>query len=273
MIAKEKNNRRDFLKKVTLAGAGLAFIGGSPLLRSNSFGRNNNNEEIFSSESGIPEDNMFTLPPLPYGYDALEPYIDKQTMELHHTKHHQAYVDKLNKALTDAKISGVSLDDICKNISKYPIAVRNNGGGHYNHSLFWKGMKPNTGSVLAPASANEPAGKIGDAIKSSFDSFANFKTKFSEKALSVFGSGWAWLIVNKDGKLEIGTTANQDNPLMDISDGSASLTTGLKGSPVIGLDVWEHAYYLKYQNKRADYVNSWWNIVNWEEANKRFEQK
>jgi Fe-Mn family superoxide dismutase len=258
MIEKNKNNRRDFLKKVTLAGAGLAFIG-------TSFGRNNNNESNLSSEAGITDDNMFKLPPLPYAYDALEPYIDKQTMELHHTKHHQAYVDKLNKALADAKVSGVSLDDICKNVSKYSTAVRNNGGGHYNHSMFWKGMKPSTGTVLSPTSANEPSGKIGDSIKSSFDSFANFKTKFSEKALSVFGSGWAWLIINKEGKLEIGTTPNQDNPLMDISE--------LKGNPIIGLDVWEHAYYLKYQNKRADYVNSWWNVVNWEEAAKRLEQK
>ena len=254
-MEKDKNNRRDFLKKVTLAGAGLAFIG-------KSFGSENNFASAVApiGESGIPEDNLFTLPPLPYAYDALEPYIDKQTMELHHDKHHQAYVDKLNKALADAKVSGISLDDICKNVSKYSTAVRNNGGGHYNHSMFWKGMKPSVATVLSPAQ-NEPNGKIADAIKSSFDSFANFKTKFSEKALSVFGSGWAWLIVNKDGKLEIGSTPNQDNPLMDISE--------LKGKPIIGLDVWEHAYYLKYQNKRADYVNSWWNIVNWEEAAKK----
>jgi len=253
-MKEENNDRREFLKKAALAGAGLAFLG-------NSFGRANNNSGNLGSELGIPEDNMFTLPPLPYAYDALEPYIDKQTMEIHHTKHHQAYVDKLNKALADAKASGVSLDDICKNISKYSTAVRNNGGGHYNHSMFWKGMKPSTGTVLSPASTNEPAGKIGDAIKSSFDSFVNFKTKFSEKALSVFGSGWTWLIVNKDGKLEIGITPNQDNPMMDIAE--------LKGTPVLCLDVWEHAYYLKYQNKRIDYVNSWWNVVNWEEARKR----
>jgi superoxide dismutase, Fe-Mn family len=186
-------------------------------------------------------------------------------MEIHHTKHHQAYVDKLNKALTETKISGVSVDDICKNISKYPVAVRNNGGGHYNHSMFWKGMKPNAGSVLSPPIVNEPLGKIGDAIKSTFESFSNFKTKFTEKALGTFGSGWAWLIVNKDGKLEIGSTPNQDNPLMDVSE--------FKGNPIIGLDVWEHAYYLKYQNKRVEYVNAWWNVVNWEEASKRFEGK
>ena len=206
-MKKENNDRRDFLKKVALAGAGIAFIG-------KSFASENN----FETGSGIPEDNMFTLPPLPYAYDALEPFIDKQTMEIHHTKHHQAYVDKLNKALADGKISGISLDDICKNISKYPVAVRNNGGGHYNHSMFWKGMKPNAGSVLSPSSPNEPSGKLGDAIKSTFDSFANFKTKFSEKAMGTFGSGWAWLVINKDGKLEIGSTPNQDNPLMDISE-------------------------------------------------------
>ncbi|MBI4946622.1 MAG: superoxide dismutase [Bacteroidetes bacterium] len=254
-MKKENNDRREFLKKVTLAGAGIAFIG-------KAFGNENNLAIPSVGEPvNLNSETDFTLPPLPYAYDALEPYIDKQTMELHHDKHHQAYVDKLNKALADAKVSSVSLDEICKNISKYPIAVRNNGGGHYNHSMFWKGMKPGTGSVLSPASQNEPIGKIGDAIKSSFDSFLNFKTKFSEKALSVFGSGWVWLVINKDGKLELGTTPNQDNPLMDISE--------LKGTPLIGLDVWEHAYYLKYQNKRVDYVNSWWNVVNWDEAGKR----
>ncbi len=244
------STRREFFKKGILAGAGIALI-------NKSFGSNS------ESELGIPEDNMFTLPPLPYAYDALEPFIDKQTMKIHHTKHHQAYVDKLNKALTDAKISGVSLEDICKNISKYTSAVRNNAGGHYNHSMFWKGMKPNGGSVLSPSSANEPSGKLGDSIKSTFDSFTNFKTKFSETAMKVFGSGWAWLVINKDGKLEIGSTPNQDNPLMDISE--------LKGNPIIGLDVWEHAYYLKYQNKRVDYISNWWNVLNWEEASRRFE--
>lgn len=241
--------RREFFKKGLLAGAGIALLNKSP------------GKEILS---GIPEDNIFTPPPLPYGYDALEPFIDKKTMELHHGKHHQTYVDKLNKALTDEKISGVSLNDICKNVSKYSSAVRNNGGGHYNHSMFWKGMKPNAGSVLSPSSANEPSGKISDAIKSTFDLFTNFKTKFSETAIKVFGSGWAWLVINKDGKLEIGSTPNQDNPMMDISD--------FKGNPILGLDVWEHAYYLKYQNKRADYISNWWNIVNWEEVNNRFEK-
>lgn len=264
-MKKENNNRREFLKKVTLAGAGLALI-------SKSFGKENN----FESELGIPEDNMFTLPALPYAYDALEPFIDKQTMELHHTKHHQSYVDKLNKGLTSFSSlpATLTIEDLCKNISQYNMisiqdkghpsnlfVIRNNGGGHYNHSMFWKLMKPNGGSVLSPTSSNEPFGKIADAIKSTFDSFTNFKTKFSETAMKVFGSGWAWMVINKDGKLEICSTPNQDNPLMDVSE--------LKGNPVLGLDVWEHAYYLKYQNKRADYVSNWWNIVNWEEAEKR----
>ncbi len=240
--------RREFFKKGILASAGFALL-------NHSFGSEANAEP--GPETG------FTLPALPYAYDALEPFIDKQTMEIHHTKHHQAYVNNLNKALEAAKVSDVSLDDICRNISKYSVATRNNAGGHYNHSMFWKGMKPNPGSVLEPSSANLPTGKLGEAIKSTFDSFANFKIKFSEKAMSTFGSGWAWLVINKEGKLEIGSTPNQDNPLMDISE--------LKGNPILGLDVWEHAYYLKYQNKRADYVNSWWNVVNWEEAGKRFE--
>lgn len=247
--------RREFFKKGILAGAGFALL-------NNSFGSENQAAEPFNLE---PE-TSFTLPPLSYAYDALEPFIDKQTMELHHMKHHQAYIDKLNKALEEAKVTGVSIEDICKNVSKYSAVVRNNGGGHYNHSMFWKGMKANAGSVLSPATANGPIGILADSIRSTFDSFDNFKTKFSEKAMSVFGSGWAWLVINKEGKLEIGSTPNQDNPLMDLPN-------TLKGNPVLGLDVWEHAYYLKYQNKRTDYVTAWWNVVNWEEAAKRFESK
>lgn len=245
-------SRREFFKKGILAGAGIALL-------NKSFGNS------IDSKSEVHAEDLFTLPALPYGYDALEPFIDKQTMELHYGKHHQGYVDKLNKALAESKISGVSLEDLCKNISKHSEAVRNNAGGHYNHSMFWRGMKPNAGSVLAPPSTNEPSGKLGDAVKSTFDSFPNFKEKFSEAGMKVFGSGWAWLVVNKDGKLTIGSTPNQDNPLMDVS--------GFKGIPVLGLDVWEHAYYLKYHNKRADYISSWWNLINWEEASKRFESK
>jgi superoxide dismutase, Fe-Mn family len=192
----------------------------------------------------------FELPKLPYEYDALEPYIDKQTMEIHHTKHHQAYVTNLNKALEGGEGEGKSIEDLMKNISKYPMAVRNNGGGHYNHSLFWTLMKKGGGEF--------PKGELENALNSSFGSFEQFKKQFSEAAMTRFGSGWAWLITN-NGKLEITSTQNQDNPLMDVAE--------KKGNPILGLDVWEHAYYLKYQNKRAEYVENWWNVVNWEEVN------
>jgi superoxide dismutase, Fe-Mn family len=191
----------------------------------------------------------FELPKLPYEYDALQPYIDSETMEIHHTKHHQAYVTNLNKALESAEGEVKSLEDLMKNISKYPTAVRNNGGGHYNHSLFWTLMKKNAGGF--------PKGDIEKAINSSFGSFEQFKKQFSEAAMGRFGSGWAWLISN-EGKLEITSTPNQDNPLMDVAE--------KKGSPILGLDVWEHAYYLKYQNRRAEYIENWWNVVNWEEV-------
>lgn len=197
----------------------------------------------------------FELPKLPYEYDALEPYIDKQTMEIHHTKHHQAYVTNLNKALETAGDTGKSLEDILKNISKYPVAVRNNGGGHYNHSLFWTLMKKDGGGM--------PKGDVEKAITSSFGSFEQFKKQFSEAAMGRFGSGWAWLI-SSNGKLEISSTPNQDNPLMDVAE--------KKGNPILGIDVWEHAYYLKYQNKRADYIENWWNVVNWDEVTKLYNQ-
>ncbi|HTA28648.1 MAG TPA: superoxide dismutase [Bacteroidia bacterium] len=195
----------------------------------------------------------FTLPQLPYAYNALEPHIDAQTMEIHHTKHHQAYVTNLNKALEGKPEE--SIEDICKNISKYPMAVRNNGGGHFNHSLFWTIMKPNGGG--------EPAGKLADAINAAFGSFADFKTKFAEAGATRFGSGWAWLCAIGDGKLAVCSTPNQDNPLMDISE--------CKGTPILGMDVWEHAYYLKYQNRRPDYIAAFWNIVNWDEVARRFD--
>ena len=197
----------------------------------------------------------FELPPLPYGYDALEPYIDKMTMEIHHDKHHAGYVNKLNGAVEGTEMAGKSLDELVMNVSKYPVAVRNNGGGHWNHSLFWTVMKKDGGS--------EPTGALADAIKSSFGSFAEFKSQFSNAAATRFGSGWAWLVV-QNGKLAIGSTPNQDNPLMDISD--------FKGTPVLGLDVWEHAYYLKYQNRRPEYIENWWNVINWAEASKRFSE-
>jgi Fe-Mn family superoxide dismutase len=196
----------------------------------------------------------FTLPKLQYAYNALEPHIDARTMEIHHTKHHNAYITNLNNVIAGKPEENLSIEEICKQVSKFPTAVRNNGGGHYNHSLFWTVMKPNGGG--------EPTGELANAIKSAFGSFADFKTQFSNVAATRFGSGWAWLVVNKNGKLEIGSTPNQDNPLMDISD--------FKGIPILGLDVWEHAYYLHYQNRRPDYIAAWWNVVNWDEVSKRF---
>jgi Fe-Mn family superoxide dismutase len=197
----------------------------------------------------------FELPALPYAYDALEPYIDKMTMEIHYTKHHQGYVNKLNDAVSGTDMEGKSIEDLLKNVSKHPVAVRNNGGGHYNHSLFWTFMKKGGGG--------KPDGALSDAINSAFGSFDEFKKTFSNAAATRFGSGFAWLVV-QNGKLAVGSTPNQDNPIMDVSE--------FKGTPVLGLDVWEHAYYLKYQNKRPDYIENWWNVVNWEEVAKRFSQ-
>lgn len=197
----------------------------------------------------------FQLPALPYAFNALEPHIDARTMEIHHGKHHQAYVTNLNNAIAGTDADRLSIEDICKNISKYPAPVRNNGGGHYNHSLFWIIMAPNAGGT--------PSGKLADAITASFGSFDEFKTKFNTAATTRFGSGWAWLIKNAEGKLEICSTPNQDNPLMDVAE--------VKGKPLLGLDVWEHAYYLNYQNRRPDYCTAFWNVVNWKEVAMRFE--
>jgi Fe-Mn family superoxide dismutase len=195
-----------------------------------------------------------TLPALPYANDALEPHIDAQTMQIHHGKHHQAYVNNLNAAIEKApELATWSLDDICRNIAKVPesvrAAVRNNGGGHWNHSMFWQ--------LMAPKAGGEPGGGVGDGIKAAFGDFAKFRDLFKAAAVGRFGSGWAWLIAGKDGKLTIESTPNQDNPLMDGK------------SAILGLDVWEHAYYLKYQNRRPDYVDAWWNVVNWAEVAKR----
>jgi Fe-Mn family superoxide dismutase len=196
----------------------------------------------------------FELPKLPYATNALEPHIDARTMEIHHTKHHQAYITNLNAAIAGTETENSSIEDICKSISKYPMPVRNNGGGHYNHSLFWTVMKPNGGG--------NPTGEIAEAINSAFGSFDEFKTKFNTAGATRFGSGWAWLIVGADKKLAVTSTPNQDNPLMDVAD--------VKGTPVLGCDVWEHAYYLNYQNRRPDYMAAWWNVINWDEVNKRF---
>ncbi|HRB31057.1 MAG TPA: superoxide dismutase [Ferruginibacter sp.] len=196
----------------------------------------------------------FTLEPLPYAYDALEPYIDSETMKIHHDKHHQAYVDNLNKAIEGTANETTSLDDLVKKAGSISPAVRNNGGGHWNHSFFWDSMAAQAGG--------EPTGKLAEAINSAFGSFDAFKEKFEGAGKTRFGSGWAWLIV-KDGKLEVSSTPNQDNPLMDVAE--------VKGSPLLGVDVWEHAYYLKYQNKRPDYLKAFWNVVNWKKVNERFE--
>jgi Fe-Mn family superoxide dismutase len=175
-------------------------------------------------------------------------------MEIHHGKHHNAYVTNLNNAIAGTEAEKLSIEEICRNISKYPAAVRNNGGGHYNHSLFWQ--------VMGPAGSGKPSGAVADAINSAFGTFDEFKTKFAAAGVGRFGSGWAWLVKDSMGKLQIGSTPNQDNPLMDIAE--------IKGTPILGCDVWEHAYYLHYQNRRPDYINAWWNVVNWEEVNRRF---
>jgi Fe-Mn family superoxide dismutase len=196
----------------------------------------------------------FELPALAYATDALEPHIDKMTMEIHHGKHHQAYVDNVNKALDGTDGANLKIEDLMKNISKFPMAVRNNGGGHFNHTLYWSVMSPNGGGA--------PSGDLAKAIDAAFGSFDEFKKKFAEAGMTRFGSGWSWLSVSSDGKLQVSSTPNQDNPLMDIAE--------VKGTPILGMDVWEHAYYLKYQNKRADYVAAFMNVVNWDAVAERF---
>ncbi|MGC4035312.1 MAG: superoxide dismutase [Chitinophagaceae bacterium] len=196
----------------------------------------------------------FTLPALPYAHNALEPHIDELTMQIHHGKHHQAYVDNLNKAIAGTANEGKSLEELVKNAGSISPAVRNNGGGHWNHSFFWE--------ILGPNAGGKPSGKLADAINASFDSFESFHEKFAAGGVGRFGSGWVWLIV-KGGKLEISSTPNQDNPLMDVAE--------VKGTPVLGVDVWEHAYYLKYQNKRPDYLKAIWNVVDWNKVAKHFD--
>ncbi len=196
----------------------------------------------------------FTLPALPYAKEALEPHIDAQTMEIHHDKHHQAYVDNLNKAIEGTDNAEKSLEDLVKNAGAISPAVRNNGGGHWNHSFFWEVIGPNAGG--------EPTGALADAIKEAFGSLDGLKEKMNDAGAKRFGSGWAWLIV-KDGKLEVTSTPNQDNPLMDVAE--------VKGTPILGVDVWEHAYYLKYQNRRPEYLKAFWNVVNWNKAAENFE--
>lgn len=194
----------------------------------------------------------FTLPPLPYAPDALEPHIDKETMQIHHGKHHQAYVDNLNKAVAGTEHENKSLEQLIASAGAISPAVRNNGGGHWNHTFFWE--------ILTPGGSKQPTGAVADGINSAFGSFDAFKEKFNTAGLTRFGSGWAWLI-SREGKLEIASTPNQDNPLMDVAE--------VKGTPLLGVDVWEHAYYLKYQNRRAEYLNAFWNVVNWDKVAER----
>ena len=198
----------------------------------------------------------FVLDPLPYPSDSLEPNIDKQTMEIHHGKHHNAYVTNLNNAIAGTDMENKSIEDLLAGISQAPIAVRNNGGGHYNHTLFW--------NTISGSGGGQPTGSLADAINQKFGSYDDFKTEFTKAATTRFGSGWAWLIVTPEGELAITSSPNQDNPLMDIAE--------VKGFPIIGLDVWEHAYYLKYQNRRPDYIAAYFNVVDWNAAEKRYQQ-
>jgi len=234
------NSRRQFIKQTGKASIAMASM---PLIHT--LGVLPINQEI-----------NFQQIPLPYAYNALEPFIDAMTMEIHHTKHAAGYTKNLNDACVAEKVDvkTTSITSLLASISKYSTKMRNNAGGHYNHELFWQSMQP------APASM--PTGSLAKAIEKSFGTFADFQKAFSESAKNRFGSGWAWLIINEKKELAICSTANQDNPLMDIAE--------VKGYPLLGLDVWEHAYYLKYQNKRADYINNWWNLVNWKFVEERF---
>jgi Fe-Mn family superoxide dismutase len=195
----------------------------------------------------------FTLAPLPYAHEALEPHFDTLTMQIHHGKHHQAYVDNLNKAVAGTSHENDTLEQLVASAGSISVAVRNNGGGHWNHTFFWESLAPNAGGA--------PSGKLADAINAAFGSFDAFKEKMSTAGMTRFGSGWAWLIKDAEGHLHITSTTNQDNPLMDVAE--------VKGTPILGVDVWEHAYYLKYQNRRADYLASFWNVVNWSKISER----
>lgn len=242
-MSDNKKGRREFIKTTGKAGvaAGIALT----VLPS------------WVEAAPVRTGNAFAQQPLPYDYKGLEPVIDTMTMEIHYSKHAAAYAKNLADACVAEKVdtNSTTLEELLRNISKYSPKMRNNGGGHYNHELFWQCMKPGL--------STKPEGKLATAIEQSFGSFGAFKTQFTDAGKNRFGSGWVWLVLNSDKKLMVGSTANQDNPLMDTSD--------LKGTPLLGLDVWEHAYYLKYQNKRPDYIANWWNLVNWEFVQKRFE--
>jgi len=242
------NSRRKFLADTAKGAAILAITpsaAGSFL-------------EPFSRKNTVLGGTGLDQQPLPYSYDALEDIIDTKTMEIHYSKHAAAYSKALKEAVLAEHVdASTPVEDILSKISKYSPKMRNNAGGHFNHELFWQSMRPKT-------TDNKPSGKLADAINKSFGSFADFKSKFADAGKTRFGSGWAWLYLDASKTLKIGSTPNQDNPLMDISD--------IKGLPVLGLDVWEHAYYLKYQNRRADYIENWWNLVNWKFVEQRFER-
>jgi Fe-Mn family superoxide dismutase len=239
-MSSSSNSRRQFIKQTGKAGIAMASM---PIIHT--FGGLQLSQEV-----------NFMQQPLPYAYNALEPFIDAMTMEIHHTKHAAGYTKNLNDACVaeNVDIKNTSIISLLASISKYSTKMRNNAGGHYNHELFWQLMKP------APATA--PTGALADAINKSFGSLDNFKTAFSDAAKTRFGSGWAWLVIKADNSLAVCSTPNQDNPLMDIAE--------TKGTPILGLDLWEHAYYLKYQNKRPDYINAWWNLVNWKFVEERY---
>lgn len=241
-------NKREFLKTVSFITVGLAVSPKTFAKTTTGF------PALLSLDSGK---DGFKLPDLGFAYDALEPSIDAKTMEIHLTKHHAAYVKNLNDALKDSKLKGLILEDVLSSIKESDTAIRNNGGGHYNHTLFWK--------LLTPSKFKLPVGNLAKAIDAKFGSFNIFKELFGNEAKSRFGSGWAWLSIDKQKQLFLSSTPNQDNPLM-------SKISAKTGFPIIGLDVWEHAYYLKYQNKRADYINSFWEVLNWEVAEARYNQ-
>jgi len=215
-----------------------------------------------NNQAAMNPTTKFEFSPLPYPYDALEPFIDKLTVEIHYSKHHKAYYDNFINAIKGTGAESMDIMDIFRNISKYPVAVRNNSGGYFNHTFYWEGMKAHGGGL--------PAGKLSEAITKTFGSFEEFKKQFSDAGKTRFGSGWAWLCLDDKGNLFIGSTPNQDNPLMDLPAGQAGIAEK-RGIPLLTMDVWEHAYYLKYQNRRPDYIEAFWNVVNWEEVSGRYE--
>ncbi len=237
---------------IVLGFVGLLFTSTAPSLQINK----NQIKIDTKKQNNMNSTNTFEFKALPYAYDALEPYIDKLTLEIHYGKHHKAYYENFIAAVKGTEMESMDIKDIFKNMSKYPMAVRNNGGGYYNHTFYWEGMKASGGGI--------PDGKLSEAIKKDFSSFDGFKKQFSDAGKTRFGSGWAWLSLDESGKLFIHSTPNQDNPLMDLAE--------KKGTPLLVMDVWEHAYYLKYQNKRPDYIDAFWNVVNWEEVAKRYEK-